>query len=196
MTITRWEQLYQEDRRVKVAPTSICGQKAVSAFTRFQKTNILDLGCGVGRDTVLFEAAGLRSVGADAAINGLSIAKTILTDTPLVCADARSLPFENESFDGVYCFGLLHEFASTRAEDDTLLVVVEIERILQPSGVCVLAVLAGDPDTGLPHVRLFTEQMFHDVIQRFEIIECQHIHDTGCTGSRDYRVWCSMMVRV
>lgn len=195
MPITRWAQLYQEDRRVHTAPTSICGQKAVSAFTQFQKTKILNLGCGVGRDTVLFEAANLRSVGSDAAMSGLRIAKTKFSNTPLVCTDARSLPFEEASFDGVYCFGLLHEFTNTRAEDDTLLVMAEIERVLKPSGACILAVLAGDPETALPHVRLFTEQMFRDAIQRFEIIECQQIHDTGCTGSRDYQVWFSVMIK-
>jgi hypothetical protein len=65
----------------------------------------------------------------------------------------------------------------------------EIHRVLQPHGLLVLAVLAGEPDQGLPHVQLFSEAMLDQATARFVPLEKSLQCDRGCTGRQDYQVW-------
>ncbi len=189
--MTRWQQFYLEDQRISLARPSICARHAADDFRSHNKCKVLDLGCGTGRDTAILISSGLGVVGVDAAWSGLSLAQRQATSCVFNLAevDARCLPFGDASFEGVYCFGLLHEFVGETADGDVSKIMSEIERVLQPAGRLVLAVLAGEPTKGLPHVRLFTEQMFDDVTHRFQCVEKQVYNDIGCTGRSDYRIW-------
>jgi hypothetical protein len=53
----------------------------------------------------------------------------------------------------------------------------------------ILAVLAGQPEDGLPHVRLFTRAMFDAALCAFTVDACELLDDVGCTGRAGYRVW-------
>jgi ubiquinone/menaquinone biosynthesis C-methylase UbiE len=57
-------------------------------------------------------AGGLEVIGADASFNGIRVARQRKAREDagpgLITADARHLPFRDGSFEGVYCFGLLH----------------------------------------------------------------------------------------
>lgn len=191
--MTRWEQFYAEDERVLSAPVSYCAKNAVEVFSKHSKRVILDLGCGVGRDTFYLMENGLFVVGVDAAESALTIANRLRKGKRkgimFVKADGRNLPFPKASFEGVYCFGLLHEFTGETKEDDIHKVMGEIYRVLESTGVLILVVLSGDPDKGLPHVYLFTEQMFDATTQAFQVVNKREYYDIGCTGKKDYRVW-------
>jgi ubiquinone/menaquinone biosynthesis C-methylase UbiE len=193
---TRWQGFYDEDERVITAPTTHSARKAVEVFSQRDKRIILDLGCGTGRDTCYLTEKGLFVVGVDLAESGLAIAKRSRKNTTYwVHADARQLPFSNASFEGIYCFGLLHEFTGETRESDVRVVMNEIRRVLKSSGVLVMAVLAGDPEKGLPHVYLFTERHFDSVTQGFQTVAKREYDDIGCTGKEDYRVWSGVFLK-
>jgi ubiquinone/menaquinone biosynthesis C-methylase UbiE len=166
----------------------------VNYFHSHKKHIILDLGCGAGRDTILLATSGLKVFGSDAAHSGLTLAKGQHL-SELAEADARRLPFRSATFEGVYCFGLLHEFVGDTAANDVSQIMDEIERILQLAGCLVLATLAGEPTLGLPHVRMFTEQMFDEATCRFKCVEKQTYEDIGCTGRSDYPVWMGIYLK-
>jgi ubiquinone/menaquinone biosynthesis C-methylase UbiE len=188
--MTRWQQFYLEDQRVLTAPPSDTVRYALDVFKQAGKTNLLDLGCGVGRDTTTLSESNPKIIGADAAHSGLMLAKERNPSLRLVEADARQLPFRDEYFDGIYCFGLLHEFVGERAKGDVLKVMQEIARTLQTGGLLVLATLAGELEQGLPHLQMFTEAMFDEIHPaRLERIEKSLHDDIGCTGLRGYKVW-------
>ena len=191
--MTRWQQFYLEDERVLSSTPSYCAKNAVEVFSKRSKSVILDLGCGVGRDTFYLAENGFFVIGVDAAESGLTIASRLRKskgkEIIFVKADGRNLPFPDASFEGVYCFGLLHEFTRETKENDIRRVMSEIYRVLESTGVLILAVLSGDPDKGLPHVYLFTEQMFDAATQVFQIVDKKEYYDIGCTGKKDYRVW-------
>jgi ubiquinone/menaquinone biosynthesis C-methylase UbiE len=107
----------------------------------------------------------------------------------LVAADARYLPFRDGSFEGVYCFGLLHEFTGEHREEDVARVMGEIERLLCNRGILTLAVLSGDPAQGLPAVQLFNRQMFEQATSDVQPIEIKAYDDVGCTSRSDYHIW-------
>jgi ubiquinone/menaquinone biosynthesis C-methylase UbiE len=196
--LTRWEQWYSQDNldqdeRILTAPPSLCAQSAAAQFLSRGKTRVLDLACGVGRDSFYLEERGLDVTGVDASLNGLRAASRIRrrrnATAELVAADARLLPFGDESFEGVYCFGLLHEFTSERKHEDVEQVMAEVGRVLCQKGVLVLAVLSGEAEAGLPAVQMFTRQMFEQATQNWRPIEIRAYDDVGCTSRPDYRIW-------
>ena len=196
--LTRWEKWYSQDNldqdeRILAAPPSLCARSAAAEFLSRGKLHILDLACGVGRDTFYLEERGLDVTGVDASLNGLRAASQIRlrrnATAELVAADARLLPFADESFEGVYCFGLLHEFTSERKREDVEQVMVEVGRVLCQKGVLVLAVLSGKTEQGLPAVQMFTRQMFEQATQDWQPIAIRAYNDIGCTSRPDYRIW-------
>lgn len=110
-------------------------------------------------------------------------------------SDSRRLPFLNSLFDGVYCFGLLHEFVGESAKDDVSRTLKEIRRVLMQEGVAVIAVSAGDPQKGLPHVQNFSKSMFDAATSDFRCIQKKLYEDLGCTGRLDYKVWFGHLVK-
>jgi ubiquinone/menaquinone biosynthesis C-methylase UbiE len=196
--LTRWEKWYSQDNldqdeRILAAPPSLCAQSAAAEFLSRGRMRVLDLACGVGRDTFYLEARGLGVTGVDASLNGLRAASQIRlrrnATAELVAADARLLPFADESFEGVYCFGLLREFTSERKREDVEQVMVEVGRVLCQKGVLVLAVLSGEAEEGLPAVQMFTRQMFEQATQDWQPIAIRAYNDIGCTSRPDYRIW-------
>jgi SAM-dependent methyltransferase len=105
------------------------------------------------------------------------------------------LPFRPASFDGVYCFGLLHEFVGEQADDDVQHAMNSVHAVLKPGGVLILAVLAGEAEQGLPHVRMFTEAMLLAATRAFSCVKLTTREDVGCTGSANYAVHRGVFLR-
>ncbi len=199
--ITRWDKWFSDDNlskdeRILSAPPSQSAENAARAFSAGQKRFILDLACGIGRDTFYLESHGLEVIGVDASFNGLRVARQIKAEqgavSELIAADARRLPFKDGSFEGVYCFGLLHEFTGQGREEDVEGVMGEVKRLLCDEGVLVLTVLSGEPEAGLPAVQLYTRQMFEEATKGFQAIQVKMFDDIGCTARADYHVWYGM----
>lgn len=199
--ITRWDKWFSDDnlakdKRILSAPSSQSADNAARAFLARGKRVVLDLACGVGRDTFYLEGRGLAVIGADASFNGLQVAQRIKSEqgaiAELTMADARHLPFRDSSFEGVYCFGLLHEFTGEGKEEDVEGVMGEVKRLLRDEGVLILTVLSGEPEAGLPAVQLYTLQMFEKATRGLQAIEVKMRDDVGCTGRADYHIWYGM----
>ena len=107
-------------------------------FERWRGCNVLDLGCGAGLDLARFVRAGARAVGVDLSRGAVTMAGEYLTisglESSLVQADAAHLPLAQESFDLVFCHGVL-SFVRDEAA-----VVDEIRRVLRPDGMAILMV--------------------------------------------------------
>jgi ubiquinone/menaquinone biosynthesis C-methylase UbiE len=89
---------------------------------------VLDLGCGTGRNLVLF-ASGVRAVGLDPCHASLLKARRRAPGVPLVRARAEALPFRDGVFDTVVS-GLV--FCSV---SDVPRGLAEVRRVLKPGGV-------------------------------------------------------------
>jgi SAM-dependent methyltransferase len=106
--------------------------------------DLLELGAGQGRDTLLFASAGLRVTALDYATPGLEqIAQKVTAaeaSVPIrtVQADVRvPLPVADAAFDACYAHMLLC-MALTTAEIEGL--VAEVRRTLRPGGLFVYSV--------------------------------------------------------
>lgn len=102
-------------------------------------SSILDLACGSGlivRDLLNRLDAGGRIRGVDIDSEMLAYARSTVAD-PRVSwheSDVESLPFDDESFDGVCCHQGLQFFP------DPMAALIEVQRVLRPSGRLVVAV--------------------------------------------------------
>ncbi|MGB8329605.1 MAG: class I SAM-dependent methyltransferase [Polyangiales bacterium] len=77
----------------------------------------LDAGCGAGTYSRILARSGLEVVGADYSLPSLLTAKRHARDDGIqyVVADVRRLPFQDGTFDGALCFGVLQ--ALSKDED-------------------------------------------------------------------------------
>lgn len=94
-----------------------------------KKGSILDNGCGIGN--LAEHLPNQNVVGLDISNGMLRKAKKRMRN--LVKADSQLLPFDDESFDVIFCRGLLHHLPNSE------LAVEEIKRVLKKDGELVVA---------------------------------------------------------
>ena len=97
---------------------------------------LLDIGCGNGFVTCLYARAGADVVSVDITETAVELTKARLEIEGLNAdvrqADAESLPFDDEHFDVVVSFGVLHH------TPNTVKAVGEAYRVLKPGGRLLL----------------------------------------------------------
>lgn len=102
---------------------------------------ILDAGCGPGRDLVRFAERGHCAVGVDLSPEMLAVASEATDGWPvrLEQADLRDLPFDDDTFAGVWaCASLVHLPAS-----DAVAALAEIARVARPGAPVHVSVKTG-----------------------------------------------------
>jgi 2-polyprenyl-3-methyl-5-hydroxy-6-metoxy-1,4-benzoquinol methylase/uncharacterized protein YbaR (Trm112 family) len=99
---------------------------------------MLDIGCNWGRWSIAAARKGYRVVGIDPSLGAIMAAKRVAKQLGLtidyICADARHLPFRNNSFDTVFSYSVIQHFS----KGDAVRTFNEIGRILKPSGNCLV----------------------------------------------------------
>lgn len=117
---------------------------------RHSERRYLDLGCSAG----LYTRELARLLGASGHVVGVDISPSMLrqaarnceaagVEASLLRADAESLPFAPESFDGVLCGGSLNEFGNPGRA------LAEAARVLKPGGrIAIMGLLKSDTPRG------------------------------------------------
>lgn len=111
-------------------------------FARFQEgagRDVLEVGVGMGADHLEWAKAGPRSLtGIDLTPRAIGFTRERLRlaglSSRLMVTDAENLPFEDNSFDIVYSWGVVH------ATPDTPRAVREVQRVLRPGGTARIMV--------------------------------------------------------
>jgi ubiquinone/menaquinone biosynthesis C-methylase UbiE len=106
-------------------------------FGSYAGKKVLEVGVGQGTDLVQFAKAGAETSGIDITRRHLDLAARNFEvrglRSQLRHASAAAIPFENDSFDVVYSFGVLH------CTDNTVRCISECHRVLKPDGELILA---------------------------------------------------------
>jgi ubiquinone/menaquinone biosynthesis C-methylase UbiE len=156
---------------------------------------ILDVGCGPGRDMAWFESHNINVTGVDYTQAMLEIARTQVRGS-LVQTDMRKMPFGATSVDGIWCSASLLHLPKT----DSPAALLEFKRVLKPNGVLFLAVQEGEGEhletrevygeNQRFFARYTTSEMTRMLeVAGFDLLE-NHEHE-----SRD-RVWIRFLARV
>ncbi len=102
-------------------------------FTRWHGTRMLEVGVGAGTDFLQWVRAGTRANGVDLTEEGVENVKARLdcyglkAESLQVC-NAERLPFEDDSFDLAYSWGVIHHASNMEK------VFAEIYRVVKPGG--------------------------------------------------------------
>jgi len=138
---------------------------------------VLDAGCGSGRDANLLHSnVGLDVVGLDLSKGLLKVARKQFPEITFIEGNLLELPFEADSFDGVWSNTSLLHLESVEAVRQAL---SEMNRVLKPGGVLHVVVKAqtGDSKTAVVSDKLSGHDRFFQyfaVNEMNELLERSH----------------------
>lgn len=118
--------------------------------------DVLDAGCGPGRDVLAMAGRGVRAIGVDLSPAMLAEARSRVPGGVFRRMDLRALRYPDASFDGAWACASLHHLSA----DGATLALAELARVLRPGGVLGLIVERGEgegPDHLGRHLRRWTE---------------------------------------
>lgn len=142
----------------------------MNAFAALLPPNarVLDAGCGYGRDVYnLTKKHKLQAVGIDLAEKLLGKAREEHSTLPFVQGDIRTLPFPDQSFDGVWSNVALVHFETV---EDAQKALSESNRVLRPGGWMHVLVKAQTGDEKF-EVKTDSLSQFQRLFQYFKLEE-------------------------
>ncbi|EAK7319644.1 class I SAM-dependent methyltransferase [Campylobacter jejuni] len=137
-TQEKWHEMHSQKRHQPRYPSS----DLVAFVLKNFKTNdqILDLGCGAGRHVKFLAENGFKAFGVDYSENGIKAAQELLKtynlQADLKVSSVDDIPYEDESFDGLLCYGVLYYNSKEVIEK----AAKEIYRVLKKDGVAYTVV--------------------------------------------------------
>lgn len=130
-----------------------CAAKAALDFFQYTKVDtLIDIGCGLGRDSIYFARNDLSVTGVDSESKKIQRANKFLRDTHLYrllrdirfrTGNATNLPFEDGQFDAAFCNMMYHTFNDQDTRDDA---AKDMLRVLRPRGLFFVSLFSkSDP---------------------------------------------------
>ena len=143
-------------------------RKLLDSFASRFKNNsfICDAGCGpsghIGR--YLFDK-GLKVVGVDISEKCVELARLNNPDMNFECADIGSLPFDNNSFDGLISYYSIINTPKIYVED----ILAEFNRVSKKNGYLLIAVKAGTAEGYIDDSLGIKTKIYHTLFTQEEI---------------------------
>lgn len=172
-----WSKHYKEKKSKQFYPDEnvVRFVNKLSQKENLQNQTALDLGSGSGRNLVFLQTFFHRVIGLDFAKN------TLDNHHDVVRASALQLPFAENSFHFILCWGLLHYLETDTIES----AICEIHRVLELGGTLLLTIRS-DEDTHLAkqlttgdlmsgRAALFSLERALDLFKNFSQVESGYI---------------------
>lgn len=121
-------------------------------------TPILDLGCGIGIDTLHLVECGYKVIACDFSSVAIEKIKENIPEAKTLCFNMKNgIPFGNEVFDFVIANKSIHYFS----EQETRKLILELHRIIKPGGLFVFVVNStNDSNFGAGQGKLLEENFY------------------------------------
>ena len=120
-----WDQRYKT--REMVSPLDFT-KKAFGYMST--SMNVLDIGCGDGRDSLFFAENGMNVTAIDFSEEAIMRVLAHNPDIDARAMDILNMDFPDESFDAVYAHLSIHYFDDATTDK----VITNIHRMLKPEG--------------------------------------------------------------
>lgn len=154
--------------------------------------HLLEIGCGMGFDSIEFLKRGVKVTATDLTENAVKMTQRHFKIANLQAEEVRvenvlNLSFANETFDAVWANGVVH------ATGNTPLALAEIRRVLKKGGRAIICHFYRKPswmhllkrlpgvniefeDQDPPVNEFLTEQQIEEMFRGFDIIETSREH--------------------
>ena len=110
---------------------------------------LLEVGCGIGVDSIQLAKRGFEVTAVDLTENALAVARQFAAhrgaSIDFRLGNAEGLDFPDQSFDAVYSFGVLHHTPDIERS------VAEVHRVLRPGGTAHVMLYHRDSLVNLVH---------------------------------------------
>ena len=110
----------------------------IANFNSYTGKKVLEIGCGIGMDGIEFAKAGAYYTGVDLSDQSISLCKKhfeLFSQTGnIINTDAENLPFDDNTFDLVYSWGVLHHIPDMQKS------INEVYRVLKPGGKIIIMI--------------------------------------------------------
>jgi len=175
------EQLWKAKwRDAKILPANAFAKRSFALLSQNHKT-LLDLGCGLGRDSMYFAKKGLLVTAVDFSDTGLDKIPRGFSNLKVVEQSIDNLKFKSNSFDVIYAHLSLHYFD----DQTTTQIFNKLYSILNKNGLIFIKCKSTDdnlfgkgrkiaPNMFIrnKHIRhFFTKEYMRNKLSKFEIIK-------------------------
>lgn len=149
--------------------------------------NVVEVGCGAGRDGVILAGAGLTYVGADLSAVGVQVC--LEAGLHARVASATKLPLDADTFDAAWTMSTLMHLDG----DGMSKALAELGRVVRAGGVLEIGLWGSDEDGEWTdrHGRYFRHRPDDDVrrlLAEVGVVEAFEATDHGLFGSADENV--------
>lgn len=163
--------------------------------------HLLEVGCGMGYDSLEFLKRGVRVTATDLTPNAVKLTRRHFEIEGVQAKDVRTanaldLPFDDNTFDAVWANGVLH------ATGDTARAIREVRRVLRPGGRAIISHFYRKPswmywlhhlgrenieykEEDPPVNEFYTEQEIEAMFIDYQIVEAVQEHHRALPVRRD-----------
>ncbi len=133
LTPKEWEKEYSKEipHWAEDKNPSKFAQEFVEEVKRRKLQNVLEIGCGNGRDSIFFAHSGLEPTAIDVAPSAVELAEGNIKDAEvevrIQVANAEDLPFADNEFDCIFSLSVLHATNLVKS-------LSEVYRVLKSEG--------------------------------------------------------------
>jgi ubiquinone/menaquinone biosynthesis C-methylase UbiE len=188
------------------------GQRDIMAFAQFplyHGKRVLEIGVGSGNDFIQWVRSGAEAYGIDLTPAAVEITQAHLKAYGLKCAslriaDAEELPFNDDFFDVVYSWGVLHHTPHTDRA------IAEAVRVAKPGGTIKLMLYNRRSLVAIKHwlryallkgrpFRTLSDVIYHDmesigtkaytqreVLRMLEHLPVENVHIDAAASTREF----------
>jgi len=137
-----YDDIYQRKpvNKIQVYPDEMLVRIVRDRFRRLGIKDVLDAGCGEGRNALMMAAEGLNVTCLDTSTHALELAKNQASVRNLELnfhqSSITSLPFADETFDAIICWRVLYYLPLNEAKS----VMSKFMRTLRPGGCVYISI--------------------------------------------------------
>lgn len=134
-----WEAAFTEKQLMWGEAPTLSAARASEHFARLGARDILLPGIGYGRNARPFLERGMSVTGIEISETAIEMARSRLgLEIPIYHGSVTQMPFDDRSYDGIFCFGLLYLLDGPgRAK-----LLADCQRQLAPGGQMIFTVIS------------------------------------------------------
>lgn len=189
-----WDKRFEAENKIWGDEPSRTVYNALDIFKKYKVKKILVPGAGYGRHTGFFSSLGYDVCGVEISKKACAIATENDPKTKIIPGSCLDTAFEQETFDAIYCFNLLHLLR----EKERTLFINKCLLELKKGGICFFVVFSDKEESygkgtevekntfeskpGRP-VHYFSGQDLINHFSKFELIDEGLINDPENHGN-------------